>query len=168
MFETALTLALLTTPVDGPAHFERNAAESEKLTTLTVDGMTFAARTVKFQGGDGTRTCTLEGAARLRFGDIVVTADRIQCRGTTKFPGALTCTGNCTWEQEDGSGEVFRADKLELQQDGLRLSGHASVRYGSSGHSTVISCDSIAVNHGDEGYELSGEVQLRHLNDPTR
>ncbi|MEZ6057676.1 MAG: hypothetical protein R3C01_13330 [Planctomycetaceae bacterium] len=127
MFAGILMFALLVAPADGPAQVEETTAESEILTTLTVDDMDFTARTVKFHSAGGSQTCTLKGAAKLRFGDITIEADSIQCSGKPEF-NSFICIGNCKWQQVDGSGETFRADKLEFQGDDLRLSGNASLQ----------------------------------------
>ena len=160
MFANVLMLALLVAIADGTAQAEKTTTEPEVLTTLTVDDMDFTARTVKFHSESGVQTCTLEGAAKLRFGDIAIEADSMQCSGKPELR-SLTCIGNCKWQQDDGSGEILRADKLELQSDGLRLSGNASLQYGSGQHSTVITSDSIIIKHGNKGYEFGGNVRLR-------
>ncbi|MEL6108420.1 MAG: hypothetical protein AAFU85_20530 [Planctomycetota bacterium] len=160
MLANVLTLALLVALADDPDQRERTTAPAEGFTTLTVNDMIFTARTVRFRAENGSRTCVLEGKAKVRFGDISITADSIQCNGKGELE-VLSCVGNCTWRQDDGSGEVFRADQLEVQQDGLRLSGNASLRYGSSEHATVVTCDSIVLRHGNDGYEFVGNVRLR-------
>jgi hypothetical protein len=97
----------------------------------------------------------------VRLGDITIKADRIQINGKLELE-SLVCTGNCTWQQEDGSGEDFSGDTLELPRDSLRLTGNVSLRFGSDGHITVITCDSITSKNGNEGYEFSGTMRLQH------
>jgi len=154
-------LALLIMPADITDQPVKSTPELEKLTTLTIDNMTFTARSIQFRSDNGSTNCTLEGDAKVTIGDdITITADKIQSSGNLELE-SLTCTGNCKWQQDDGSGEIFRADKLELQSDGLRLSGNASLQYGSGQHSTVITSDSIIIKYGNKGYEFGGNVRLR-------
>lgn len=162
MFSHALMLALLIMPADITDQPVKTTPELEKLTTLTIDDMTFTARAIQFRSDNGSHTCTLEGDAKVTFGDITVTADKIQSNGKRDELESLICTGTCTWQQEDGSGDVFSGDKLESDQNGLRLTGNASLRYGATDHMTVITCDSISARFGQDGYELSGAVRLQH------
>ncbi len=159
MFSHALMLAMLIMPADIIDQPVKTTPELEKLTTLTTDDMTFTARAIQFRSDNGSQTCTLEGDVKVTFGDITVTADKIQSNGKRELE-SLICTGTCTWQQEGGSGEVISGDKLELDQNGLRLTGNVSLRYGATNHITVITCDSISARNG--GYEFSGAVRLQH------
>lgn len=163
MFSQVLTFALVMVTAAINDQPVKATPVSAKLTIVVVDDMTFTARTIQFRSDNGSKKCTLEGDAKVKFGDITITADRIQSNGNLELE-SLICTGDCTWQQEDGSGEVFSGDKLELQKDGLRLTGNASLRFGSGDHITVITCDSISARTGKQGYEFSGAVQLRRGN----
>jgi len=164
MFTHVLAFTLLLAPAAITDQPVKATPGSAKLSTIVVDGMTFTARTIQFRSEDGSTHCTLEGDAKVTIGnDITITADKIQSSGNLELK-SLTCTGNCSWKQEDGSGEVFSGDKLEFQQDGLRLIGNASLRYGSNDNITVITCESISVRTGNQGYDFSGAVQLRRGN----
>ena len=163
MLSHLLAFALLMMPDAVADQTVKVTPDSAKLTIIMIDDMTFTARTIQFKSDNGSKKCTLEGDAKVKFGDITITADRIQSNGNLELE-SLVCTGNCTWKQEDGSGEVFSGDNLEFRQDGLRLTGNASLRYRSNDHITVITCDSISAILGNEGYEFSGAVRLRHGN----
>lgn len=96
MLSHALTLALLIMPADITDQPVKTAPELEKLTTLRIDNMTFTARAIQFRSDNGSHTCTLVGEAKMTFGDITVTADKIQTNGKRDELESLVCTGTCT------------------------------------------------------------------------
>jgi len=141
------------------------SSDAAELTVLTIDVFKCAARSVRLTSDNANQTCVLEGNAKLAWGDVTITADRIQTtipkKGRNSEGPSVACTGNCTLQQDDGLGEVFSGDNFELSHAGLRSTGNASLHIGSGDRSTVIMCDAFTSSH-DGSIECDGTVRVHH------
>jgi hypothetical protein len=143
-------------------------SEASESTVIHVGDTSFTADRVLFRSADDTKAgkfiCTLAGHAKLTLftGDIEITADQIELEmgGGEDGPLSLRCAGACTFKQDDNSGEILSGDNLTFGQDGLMITGNATIQYGSDRDKTVVTGDALTA--GKDGYSFSGKVTLRH------